>query len=120
MSADGKVLICRLFERQSARGNRYLTGRLGAAKLIALLDTEAELQFGATGCFNVFVQSGEDRKPDGDAGRQAQQPRRPPSDSSSAPPPGRIQRHQRSDAKPKPAHGRPFHDDPISGIGRSG
>ena len=63
--ADGEVLLCRLYERTSAKGHRYLAGRLGNAKLVAFLDTQAKLQFGATACFTVFLQSNEERKPGG-------------------------------------------------------
>src|SRR5215472_9869955 len=57
--SDGKVLLCRLYERTSSKGNRYFTGRLGPAKVIAFIDTEAELKYGATAVFNVYVQDGE-------------------------------------------------------------
>ena len=39
--ADGKVLLCRLYERTSLKGHRYLAGRLGYAKLIPFLDTRS-------------------------------------------------------------------------------
>jgi hypothetical protein len=70
---DGKVRLCQLYERRSATtGRRYLTGRLGGAKIVALLDDRAELKFGATAAFTVFLEPGEDRpKPAGDeAGTQ--------------------------------------------------
>jgi hypothetical protein len=55
---SGKVLLLRLYEKQSARGNRYWIGRLGAAKVVAFPNTEIELQFGAVGAIDVFVQTG--------------------------------------------------------------
>jgi hypothetical protein len=33
--SDGRIPLCRLYERTSARGTRYLIGRLGYARLIA-------------------------------------------------------------------------------------
>ena len=53
---SGKTLVLRLFERQSAKGNQYWTGRLGAAKVVAFPNTKIELQFGAVGAIDVFVQ----------------------------------------------------------------
>jgi hypothetical protein len=64
---DGKVRLCQLFERRAASGKRYLTGRLGGAKIVALLDDRAGLKFGAVAAFTVFLEPGEDRpRPAGD------------------------------------------------------
>ncbi len=116
-----KVLLCRLYERTSAKGNRYLAGRLGEAKVVAFMDADAELKFGATACFSVYLQAGEDRKADGDAGGGARQPREPrptPSPGAGSPPrPGRVQRWERPETEP-PTADRPFYDDDVSDIGR--
>ncbi len=42
MTMQGKVPLCRLYERTSASGNRYFSGRLGGAKVIVFLDQKAE------------------------------------------------------------------------------
>ncbi len=81
--ADGKVLLCRLYERTSVKGHRYLAGRPGTAKLVAFLDSQAELQFGATACFNVFLQSGKERK-QGGAGDQGKPHRHPINNGASS------------------------------------
>ncbi len=115
-----KILLCRLFERTSAKGNRYLAGRLGSAKVVAFLDTEVELQYGATAVFSVYLQAGENRKADGDVGGDARQPHEPrptPSPGAgSSPRPGRVQRWERPKGEP-PIADRPFYDD-ISDVGR--
>jgi hypothetical protein len=115
---EGKILLCRLYERTSSKGNRYLAGRLGNAKIIAFLNTEAELRFGATGCIDVYVQSGEDRKADGECEDRGRSPRGSAdrSGSSSTSSPSRIQSYQAPQAE-RPDPGRPFHDDDISDIG---
>ena len=117
--SDGKVLLCRLYERTSSKGNRYFTGRLGPAKVIAFIDTEAELKYGATAVFNVYVQDSEIQRQgsaagagpnaqghhhqalgDGDRGHHAR----------------RGQRWRPE--PPKADSAQPFHDDDISDIGR--
>jgi hypothetical protein len=62
MSTQPRVQLCRLFERTSQRGNRYLTGRLGAAKLIAFeaRDVPEDQRYGAEAVWNVYLQAPED------------------------------------------------------------
>ena len=93
MNQTNKVLLLKLYARQSARGNEYLIGRLGAATVIAFKDDRAELREGTLAVWNVYVQEPTDdgarRNPDhGDHDRREQnqtQPRlalrrpRPPS-----------------------------------------
>jgi hypothetical protein len=105
---DGKVLLCRLYERTSARGNRYLAGRLGAARLIGFLDDKAELQFGATACFTIYVQ---------DAGDDARLPEAQASAGSDYRPPAAVQKPKAKEEKPA-AVGEPY-DDLLDDIGRS-
>jgi hypothetical protein len=106
MSAtDGKVLLCRLYERVSARGNRYLAGRFGAARIIGFIDDRAELQYGATACFNLYVQAGDDAKQDAQA-----------SVGGSSRHTG-IQRWRSPEPESKPADDQP-RDDPIDDMGR--
>jgi hypothetical protein len=101
MTGEPKVLLCKLFERTSASGNRYMFGRLGNAKIIAFVDRDAEPQYGADVIWQVFLQAG-----DSDGARSAP---RQQSTSSSAPP------RQPRAARPKPdaptGDGRPFSDE---------
>jgi hypothetical protein len=78
--ASGKVLLLRLYEKQSARGNQYWIGRLGAAKVVAFPNTKIELQYGAVGAIDVFVQAG-----NGDAGAGDRSSREPPQRQSQPP-----------------------------------
>jgi hypothetical protein len=114
---DGKVRLCQLFERRSATtGRRYLTGRLGGAKIVALLDDRAELKFGATAAFTVFLEPGEDRPKSADAesaaGADRSHQRR------------QVQRWRREAAATDPpvdqppAEERPFYDDPPNDLWR--
>lgn len=57
-----RVLLATLYERTSARGNRYLSGRLGAARVIAFLDTEVERSEGTQAVWNVFVTASDDTR----------------------------------------------------------
>ena len=102
MSGEPKVMLMKLFERTSERGTRYLFGRLGAAKIVAFIDTDAELQYGATAVFDVYVQAVEDKAAPAAAIRA---PRR------RAPYP-RQQPHGEPAGDP-----RPFDDD-VSDVGR--
>jgi hypothetical protein len=114
-AADSKVLLCWLYERTSAKGNRYLAGRLGAAKVIAFLDPPADLQFGATACFNVYVQPGDaERQPE----NGEREPRPAPPVNNTPIRPGGIQRLPRP-AKPAD-NGEPFHSDPVDDLWRGG
>ena len=55
---DAKVLLGRLYEKTSSKGNRYFTGRLGAARVVMLLDAHAE---GTDPTWQLFVQDGDDK-----------------------------------------------------------
>jgi hypothetical protein len=61
-SRPPKVMLLRLFERTSAKGNRYFTGRLGSAKLIVFEATDLpdDQRYGAEVVWNVFVQGEQD------------------------------------------------------------
>ena len=60
MEQTAKVLLGRLFEKTSAKGRTYFTGRLGAARCVMMKDERAE---GTDPVWQIFVQ-------DGDTGRQ--------------------------------------------------
>jgi hypothetical protein len=57
-----RVLLCRLFERTSAKSPRYFSGRLGIAKLLAFeaTDVPEDQGYGAGNLWNVFMQGYED------------------------------------------------------------
>ena len=103
MSGEPKVLLFRLFEKTSANGNRYLFGRLGNAKVVAFIDKDTELKFGATACFNVFLQPGDD-------GKQQQQSSGSQRQQQGAP------RQARQQCRDAGSDGRPF-DDPVGDLG---
>jgi hypothetical protein len=100
MTGEPKVLLCKLFERTSANGNRYMFGRLGNAKIIVFVDRDAELKYGAEVVWNVFVQAAEQ-----DDSRQSSTPSSSPRRS-----PRRSAPDPRGDA-PADGDGRPFDDD---------
>ena len=52
----GKVLLGRLFEKTSAKGRTYFTGRLGAARCVMMKDERAE---GTDPVWQIFVQDGD-------------------------------------------------------------
>ena len=110
-----KILLCRLFKKTSARGDRYLVGNLGSAKLIAFIHADAELKFGATAVFNVYLQAPDDPKPDSDAGpsRSSKPPRGTTTSSAS-----RVRQGRASHLEELPADPRPF-GGPIDDVGRS-
>ena len=59
MQLDGKVLLGRLFERTSLKGNRYFSGRLGAARVMLFKDDKADVD----NAWQLFVQDGDDKPP---------------------------------------------------------
>ncbi|HET6521096.1 MAG TPA: hypothetical protein VFG47_14930 [Geminicoccaceae bacterium] len=50
--SDGRIPLCRLYERTSARGTRYLIGRLGYARLLAFPGEPTEA---STPTWDVFL-----------------------------------------------------------------
>ena len=60
MLLDGKVLLGRLYESTSQKGNRYFRGRLGAAKVMLFKDEYAD----AENIWLLFVQAGVERGPE--------------------------------------------------------
>jgi hypothetical protein len=113
---SGKILLCRLYEKTSARGNRYLVGYLGAATLIAFIDADAELKFGATAIFNVDLQAPDERKPSNDPS-PTRNPQ-PPGGGTTASPPARVRQYRPSHLEVPPTDPGPF-DDSIDDVGRS-
>jgi hypothetical protein len=64
MSGAPKIQLCRLFERTSARGNRYISGRLGNAKVIAFeaADLPDAERYGADVVWNVYLQAPDEER----------------------------------------------------------
>ena len=60
MEPQAKVLLGRLYEKSSVKGNRYFTGRPGAARVVMMLDARAD---NPDPVWELFVS-------DGDNGRQ--------------------------------------------------
>lgn len=52
---DGKLKLFRLYEKTSARGNRYFVGRLAGARVIVLRDERAAPSEGTEGQWDVFL-----------------------------------------------------------------
>jgi hypothetical protein len=63
-----RVLLCRLFERTSAKSPRYFSGRLGIAKLLAFeaTDVPEDQGYDADVLWNVYMQGYQDgaQRPD--------------------------------------------------------
>ena len=59
MKLDEKVLLGRLYERTSQKGNRYFSGRLGAARVMLFKDDYAD----DDNVWQLFVQDGGEKSP---------------------------------------------------------
>jgi len=59
MQLDDKVLLGRLYERTSHKGNRYFSGRLGAARVMLFKDDYAD----DDNVWQLFVQEGGEKSP---------------------------------------------------------
>ena len=59
MKLDEKVLLGRLYERTSQKGNRYFSGRLGAARIMLFRDDYAD----DDNVWQLFVQDGGEKSP---------------------------------------------------------
>ncbi len=64
MQLDDKVLLGRLYERTSQKGNRYFSGRLGAARIMQFKDEYAD----DDNVWQLFVQDGGEKKAPGGPG----------------------------------------------------
>jgi hypothetical protein len=58
--SGARVLLMQLSERTSAKGNRYLSGFLGRASVVAFLDEEPDKR--GNPCWSVFVSTPEPRE----------------------------------------------------------
>ena len=121
-----RVLLMQLSERTSAKGNRYLSGWLGKASVVAF-QAEAPDKFGNP-VWEVFVSTPEPRPE-----QQQSKPEPSPEQRPQSPPPGdaRLTRPRgdgwRGSRYVRPANGaarapeaghKPFYDDSLEDIGR--
>jgi hypothetical protein len=99
-----KVLICALWQRTSERGNEYLSGFLGKARVIGFRGepTPEGIQ-----TWNIFLQPGKEQE-------KAEEERKAAS-SRPAASPRRAEKPQR-----RPEPDRPFFSDDIDDVGRDG
>ena len=74
MDLKAKVLLGRVFECQSERGNKYFRGRLGAARVVMFLD---ETSTADNPEWQIFVQNGDD-KPKAEATPKPKRKRKAP------------------------------------------
>ena len=96
---DRKVLIATLWHRTSERGNEYLSGFLGKARIIAF---RGEPTADGTPTWNLYLSPGKEQE---EGASRASRPRAAPA--------------RREPAQQRPAaDSQPFHDDPIDDIGR--
>ena len=98
MSADQKVLMATLRQRTSARGNEYLSGFLGKARVIGF---RGEPTADGTPTWDLYLQPGKEQEDDG-AGRAPTAMRRTG-----------AQRWELRQQNPPADSVEPFCDDPI-------
>jgi hypothetical protein len=112
MSSAPKILLAMLWQYTSERGNKYLSGFLGEARLIGV---PGEPNGHGTPTWSLYVEPDMDQE---GANARAQQPRRSPPRAGPGlrPRPTRVRRSQNSEGEKKPAEDRLFHDDPSADI----
>ena len=111
-SQTPKVLIATLWQRTSERGNEYLSGFLGKARVIGF---RGEPTADGIPTWNLYLQPGKEQEERAEA--RSHQPRQPSAASDRGHQARRVQRW----AKPATERldpNRLFHDDDISDIGR--
>lgn len=89
-----KIKLCRLYERQSSRGNKYFVGRLGGARIVVLRDEQAELSEGTIAVWEICLSPADEPAPW----------RAPSAPRTTAP---------RASKAPKPDPSRPFIEDEL-------
>lgn len=124
MSAGPRVLLMQLSERTSAKGNRYLSGWLGRASVVAFLDEQPD-KFGNP-VWDVFVSTPEPRA-DASAANPSASQQRPEAATQRSP--GRHQergdgwrgsqyRRPANGAQRAPAADDGAFEDSLEGLGR--
>jgi hypothetical protein len=100
MSADQKVLIATLWQRTSERGNEYLSGFLGKARVVGF---HGEPTPDGVPTWNLYLTPGKEQETGTDQRPRAAAAKRQPRKVGPRPP-----------AQPGPtAADRPFHSDPL-------
>ena len=99
-----RVLLATIWQRTSDKGNEYVSGFLGKARLIGF---RGEPTADGVPTWDIYVQPGKEHEE-----RKAASSARP---ASSSP---RPWQQQRRELQPKPDRGRPFFDDGVDDIGR--
>jgi hypothetical protein len=108
MSPDQKVLIATLWERTSAKGNTYLSGSLGKARVIGF---RSEPTADGAPAWDIYLQPGKEQEER--RGSEQRESLSPTSSSRTG-----VQRWAPNSAAERPAaDDRPFYDDPIDDIG---
>ncbi len=105
---DQKVLICTLWQRTSERGNEYLNGFLGKARIVGF---RGEPTADGTQTWNLYLTPGREQE----EGTRAQpsRPRQTPTAMSRT----GVERWRRKEQVAAPDPTRPFFSDDISDIG---
>jgi hypothetical protein len=101
MSSDEKVLIATLWQRTSCKGNDYLSGFLGKARIIGF---HGQPTTDGTPTWDLYVQPGKEQEEHGGSGQR--EARSPTSSSRTG-----VQRWAPKSEAEKPADA-PFFDDP--------
>jgi hypothetical protein len=102
-----KVLICTLWQRTSGRGNDYLSGFLGKARVVGF---RGEPTPEGIATWNLFLQPGKEQE-------KAEEERKAASSRRAGSEQPQRQQPQRQ-RQPGPDPDRPFWDDAIDDIGR--
>jgi hypothetical protein len=114
MTGQTPKVLATLWQRTSERGNDYLSGYLGRARVIGF---RGEPTAEGIPTWDLCLQPGKEQEER--AGARSQQRQAPAGDGGRGHQARRVQRWQRPEAE-KPDPGRPFHDADISDIGRGG
>jgi hypothetical protein len=101
MSVDQKVLVATLWQRTSERGNEYLSGFLGKARLVGF---RGEARPDGTPTWDVYLTPGKEQK-------EGATSRGPTAMSRTG-----VQRWERRQEKPTADSAEPFFDDPIDDV----
>jgi hypothetical protein len=111
-SQTPKVLIATLWQRTSERGNEYLSGFLGKARVIGF---RGEPTAGGIPTWDLYLQPGKEQEECAEA--RSHQPHQPSAASDRGHQARRVQRWQRPEA-PRADPAQAFHDVDVSDIGR--
>lgn len=58
-----KLKLCRLYEKQSSRGNTYFVGRLGGARVVMMRDERAEVSDGTVAVWELMLSPADEAPP---------------------------------------------------------